>query len=91
MYPFINYKKGTFLLKNRLNSNFDYNYYFTYFKRKLIPTTTMSTIKQQSQLYTLAVVFFFWGFVAASNGGTFNTARFWSIFSISKPIFCALL
>ena len=28
----------------------------------------MSTTKQQSQLYTLAVVFFFWGFVAASNG-----------------------
>lgn len=30
---------------------------------------TMSTAKnQQSQLYTLIVVFFFWGFVAASNG-----------------------
>ncbi|MFY8020092.1 MAG: MFS transporter [Bacteroidia bacterium] len=28
----------------------------------------MSTAKQQTQLYTLAVVFFFWGFVAASNG-----------------------
>lgn len=29
---------------------------------------TMSSGKQQSQLYTLAVVFFFWGFIAASNG-----------------------
>ncbi len=28
----------------------------------------MNTTKQQTQLYTLAVVFFFWGFVAASNG-----------------------
>ncbi len=28
----------------------------------------MSQSKQQSSLYTLAVVFFFWGFVAASNG-----------------------
>jgi FHS family L-fucose permease-like MFS transporter len=28
----------------------------------------MSSSKQQTSLYTLAVVFFFWGFVAASNG-----------------------
>ncbi|OYU97007.1 MAG: MFS transporter [Bacteroidetes bacterium B1(2017)] len=28
----------------------------------------MSTSKNQTPLYTLAVVFFFWGFVAASNG-----------------------
>ncbi len=28
----------------------------------------MNSSKQQSQLYTLVVVFFFWGFVAASNG-----------------------
>ena len=28
----------------------------------------MSNSKQQTSLYTLAVVFFFWGFVAASNG-----------------------